>query len=208
MLFEVLDNYKPAFHEPLYSALGCLGIEYIFPDIFPYLKTADAKLRKTVIDALRWALGPDELLPLNMEDCEYLITLWEASNNVFEKVDLGQLLTYNCSHLSKDILLKRFSDPTYPFREQLIDLIANLNLAKGDLPTDLIEWLITKLDYKSQLIHRQSPVALILGKICDESTVTEKLIPLLKSENEALRSNAFVAVTQAERNVGKRFIRK
>lgn len=210
MLFDALDNYNPSLHKPLYKALASLGIEYTIPDIFVYLKTDDAKLRLTVLETLRWFLPYDKQFPISKEDCEHLIALWETGAEYMERHIAERLLTLNCSALSKDMFLKRLSDVTYPYREELIELVARLPLVKGDLSRDVIEWLVTKLDYKSEThpMHSWNPVSHILGRVCDEGILTEKLIPLLNSNNEVLRSNTYIAVSEAERVLGKRFIKK
>ncbi len=210
MLFDALDSYNPSFHESLYNALASLGKEYIIPDIFAYLETDDVKLRLTVLETLRWTLRHDEQSPINKENCEHIITLWETSDEYMEKHIAGCLLTNNFSAVSKDMLLKRFSDVAYPFRERLIEFVARLPLVKGDLSMDVIEWLVTRLGYDGEThpIYSWNPVARILGMICDEGILKEKLIPLLKSSNEVLRSNAYIAVSEAERVLGKRFIKK
>ena len=210
ILFDALDNYNPSLHESLYSALGSLDIKYLIPEIFVYLKKDDAKLRLTALDALRRALGHEEQLSIDKENCEFLITILETTDEYMEKHTAGTLLTRHCSSLSKDMLLNRFSDVTYPFREHLIEFVAYLPLVKGDLPIDVIEWLITKLHDKSEMCSMDAwnPVAHILGRVCDEGNLKEKIIPLLNSSNEVLRSNAYVVVSEAERVLGKRFIKK
>lgn len=210
MLFDTLDNYNPSFHEPLYNALSSLGKDHIIPEIFAYLETDDVKLRLTVLETLQWTLGHDEQLPISKEDCEHLTTLWETSDEYMEKNIAGCLLTDNFSVVSKDMLLKRFNDATYPFRERLIEFVARLPLVRGDLSIDVIEWLVTRLGYDGEThpVYSWNPVAHILGMVCDEGTLKEKLIPLLNSSNEVLRSNAYIAVSEAERILGKRFIRK
>nr|QNO47716.1 hypothetical protein LDJELIEA_00014 [Methanosarcinales archaeon ANME-2c ERB4] len=209
-LFDALDNYNPAFHKPLYNAIASLSKDYIIPEIFAYLETDDVKLRLTVLETLRWTLGHDEQLHISKEDCEHIITLWENSDDYMGKNIAGCLLTDNFSAVSKGMLLKRFSDATYPFREQLIEFVARLPLVKGDLSMDVIEWLVTRLGYDGEThpVYSWNPAARILGMVCDEGTLKEKLIPLLNSSNEVLRSNAYIAVSEAERILGKRFIRK
>ena len=127
-----------------------------------------------------------------------------------EKNIAGCLLTDNFSAVSKDMLLKRFSDATYPFREQLIEFVARLPLVKGDLSIDVIGWLVTRLGSEGEThpVYLWDSTAHILGMVCDEGTLKEKLIPLLNSSNEVLRSNAYIAVSEAERILGKRFIKK
>ena len=210
MLFDTLENYKPSFHKTLYGALASLDEEYILPDIFTYLKTNNKDLRLTVLETLRWALPHKEQIVIDKESCENLITLWETTDEYMEKHIVGFLLTDQCSTMSKDMLLKRLSDVTYPFREELIEFVERLSLVKGDLSLDVIEWLITKLHYTNEEYHMFSwnPVASILGSVCDEGILKEKLIPLLNSNNEVLRGSAYIAVSKAERVLGKRFIKK
>ena len=209
VFFDALDNYDPSYHDSLYPALASLDTEYIIPDILVYLKTEDAKMRLTVLEALRWHAVARAQLPLGKEHCEDLITIWETAD-FMESHIAGFLLADNCSNVSKDMLLKRLNDESYPFRERLIELVARLPLVKGDLSAELVEWLITKLDYETPSYQRTwgNPAAHILGKVCDETIVTEKLIPLLKSKNDVVRSNAFIAILEAERTLGKRFIKK
>jgi len=210
ILFDALDNYNPSLNKPLYHALASLDIKYLIPDIFDYFKKDDAKLRLTVLEALQMALGYEEQLSIDKENCECLISILETTDEYLEKHMVGALLARNCSLLSKDMLLNRFSDVTYPFREHLIEFVADLPLVKGDLPIDVIEWLITKLHDKSERypMDAWNPVARILGRVCDERNLKEKIIPLLNSSNEVLRSNAYVVVSEAERVLGKRFIKK
>jgi len=213
VLFDALKNFDPSFHNHLYRALASLGIKHVIPEILAYLKTSDAKLRLTVLEALSSAaleLGLKGQLPLSKEDCENLISIWETSDDFFERHRAGFLLVDHCSRLSKDMLLKRLSEETYPFREQLIGLVARLSLAKGDLSTHLIEWLITKLDYEGEIYKRKhgNSAARILGMVCDEGIVRKRLIPLLKSKNDVTRSNTFIAILRAERTLGKRFFKK
>lgn len=209
-LFDALDNYNPSLNKPLYHALASLDIKYLIPDIFDYFKKDDAKLRLTVLEALQWALGHEEQLSIDKENCECLITILETTDVDREKHIAGTLLSRHCSSISKDMLLNKLSDVTYPFRELLIEFVANLPLVKGDLPIDVIEWLITKLHDKSEEYPMDSwnPVARILGRVCDEGNLKEKLIPLLNSNNEVLRSNAYIAVSEAESVLGERFIKK
>lgn len=210
MLFDTLENYNPIFHETLYEALASLDKEYVLPDIFAYLKTNNNDLRLTVLETLRWTLPYNEQIDIDKESCENLITLWETTDNYMEKHIIGFLLTAQFSTMSRDMLLKRFSDVTYPFREELIEFVDRLSLVKGDLSLDVIEWLITKLHYKNEKYHMLSwnPAASILGSVCDEGILKEKLLPLLNSNNEVLRSNSYIAVSKAERVLGKRFIKK
>ena len=210
ILFAALDNYNPSLNEPLRHALASLDIKYLIPDIFDYFKKDDAKLRLTVLEALRWALGHEEQLSIDKENCECLITIWETTDEDMGKHIAGTLLTDHCPSLSKDMLLKRLSDVTYPFRDRLIEFVARLPLVKGDLPIDVIEWLITKLHDKSESYPMDlwNPAARILGRVCDEGVIKVKLIPLLNSNNEVLRGNAYIAVSEAERVLGKRFIKK
>lgn len=209
-LFDELDHFDPSFHTPLYNALASLGKEYLIPDIFAYLKTDDVELRLTVLEALRWTVDYEEQLSLNKENCELLITLLETTDEGMEKHIAGFLLTDHCSTISKDILLKKLCDKAYPFREQLIEFVARLPLVTGDFPLDVIDWLITKLDHKSEKYKMDlwNPAPRILGRVCDEGVIKEKIIPLLNSSNKVLRSNAYVAVSEAERVLGKRFINK
>jgi HEAT repeat protein len=210
MLFNTLENYNPSFHKTLYAALASLDKEYILPDIFAYLKTNNKDIRLTVLETLRWALPHEEQIVIDKESCENLITLWETTDEDMEKHIVGFLLTDQCSTMSKDMLLKRLSDVTYPFREELIEFVERLSLIKGDLSLDVIEWLITKLHYTNEeyLMFSWNAAASILGSVCDEGILKEKLIPLLNSNNEVLRSNAYIAVSKAERVLGKRFIKK
>jgi len=210
VIFDALHNYDPTFHESLYKALASLGWKHIVPAVFAYLKTEDAKLRLTVLEALHFTLHINEQLPISKEDCQHLITLWENSKDFYEQHKVGFLLVDHCSKVSKDMLLNKFSDASYPFRERLIELVARLPLAKGDLSSDVINWLITKLDCRSDRDPRyhRNPTALILGKVCDESILREKLIPLLHSKNEVVRSNSYTAIDEAERTLGRRFIKK
>jgi HEAT repeat protein len=210
MLFDTLENYNPSFHETLYAALASLDKKYILPDIFAYLKTNNKDLRLTVLETLRWALPHKEQIVIDKESCENLITLWETTDEDMEKHIIKFLLTDQFSTMSRDMLLKRFCDVTYPFREELIEFVDRLSLVKGDLSLDVIEWLITKLHYKNEKYQMLSwnPSASILGSVCDEGILKEKLIPLLNSNNEVLRSNAYIAVSKAERVLGKRFIKK
>ena len=110
----------------------------------------------------------------------------------------------------EELLIEKLSDNTYLFREQLIEIVSRLPLVKGDLSINVIEWLITKLDQKIERYPRDiySPITQLLGKTSDERILMEKLIPLLNSNNAVLRNNAYLAISKAERVLGKRFIKK
>jgi len=182
--------------------------------ILPYgmhaCKTRETHLRMTILEALSSALKLNEQLPISKAWCEELTTIWENSVDSYEQHKSGFLMTDHCSYISKDMLLKRFEDPAYSFRERLIELVARLPLQKEDLSIDVIDWLITKLDCRYDHCGRfyTSPVARILGRVIDESIITEKLAPLLGSKNEIVRSNAYITILEAERTLGKRLIKK
>ena len=126
-----------------------------------------------------------------------------------EKNDVDEkLIKWN--DIFEELLIEKLSDNTYLFREQLIEIVSRLPLVKGDLSINVIEWLITKLDQKIERYPRDiySPITQLLGKTSDERILMEKLIPLLNSNNAVLRNNAYLAISKAERVLGKRFIKK
>lgn len=207
ILFDMLDDYHPALDESLHHALASLGIEFLAPDIFTYLKTDNAQLRLTVLEALRWSLLHEEQITISEDDCEILLTLWEEGDEHMERHIAGFLLSDHRLPLSKNMLLARLSDTGYMHRERLTELVARLPLVKGDLSRDVLEWLVTKLDKKYDW-PGTSHESKILGHVCDELFLKERLIPLLNSINEVVRNNAYLAVSIAERTLGKRFIQK
>lgn len=207
ILFDALDNYDPMLNKSLYHALASLGVELLTPDIFIYLKTKNAQLRLTVLEGLRWALLHEEQLTISEEDCEILLNLWEESDEYMERHIAGFLLSDHCLPLSKNMLLARLSDTGYVHKERLTELVARLPLVKGDLSRDVLACLVTKLNKKYDWpgISHESK---ILGHVCDELFLKERLIPLLKSNNEVVRNNAYLAVSTAEWALGKRFIER
>jgi len=207
-LFGLLDDYDPHLHNSLYHALSSLGINNIVPEIFRYLRSNNQKLRITVLEALRIPLSESEELAISEEDCELLISLWETSDDYMETHMSGYLASDHCAALSKKMLLGKLSNAGYPHRDRITELVARLPLTNGDLPETVIDWLITKLSSKSQMHPEWNPISIILGKTCDERVVIRKLLPLLKSSNAAVRSNANLAIREAERNLGKRFTRR
>jgi hypothetical protein len=213
VLFWALDNFKSCFHKCLSSALENLPIPYLVPDLFRYMKMNNSKLRLTCLDALGSAIGIDqEDVPIKKENCDYLLSLWENCHNNQEFVSLRNVLPHVgcCCSEARNLLLSKIGDPKYPFRKRLIEVVAGMRLKLGDLSPDTIEWLITELNQKSRYSLRDSydPVAEILGTVCGEEVVVSKLVPLLHSENGTIRNNAVIAITIAERSIGKRFVIK
>jgi HEAT repeat protein len=201
LLFEKLRNYRPFYHKPLCHALANLPVDKVLPEVLTFLRIDDSRLRNTVIEALSWLRIRSEELPISKEDCSFLFSLWEKQPQLYHRA--AYLLAENFRAVSKPLWLKRLNNPTYTGRTMLVEWVSRMPLAKADLKPEVIEWLITNLDTKSQY-GGWSPVANIVGQVLDESAVHEKLIPLLSSSNPTVRANAYTAVKTAERTLGKR----
>ena len=203
LLVERLKKYKPAFHEPLYSALQRLPPDVALPAILPYLRSGDDKLLQTILEALRH-FRPKETskIAIDEADCEFAIGLWERLRS-YDKSLVENVLSGPFGRVSKPILLERLADSSYRFRDGLLSIISVLELKPGDLSSSTLDWVLGKLDITE---HGWSPAASILGKAADESFVVSKVIPLCLSSNASVRSNACQAVRIAERSLGKRFV--
>jgi len=211
IIFETLSKYRPGLHETLHYAIGLLGLENIFPEILPYLKSNNKRLRFTALEGVERATwgNLNEQLPISREDCEELMTIWENSTDYFDRLRIIELLSKHCSIIAKDLFLEKVCDKDYPFREQLLEPLSGLPLVKADIPVGFVDWLVTKLNYKRHgAFTEQSPASRILGAICDENTVNKKLIPLLNNKDDKIKSDAFQAILQVEKTLGKRLINK
>ncbi len=124
------------------------------------------------------------------------------------RIRAGYLLADRFQAVSKKILIDRFSNTDYPYREVMLEYLAWLDLSSGDLSHEILEWLITKMDFRPKDSPFWTPVAQILGKVSNETIVYEKLIPLLTSSNKIVRDNAYQTIKIAERQLGKRFLKE
>lgn len=209
IIVNALKRHDKWLRQPLIYAISSSNLRDLLPHILTYIRAEDHRIRTTVLDALHMSLKLEEELPISLEDCEYLMRLWEESKDYTEKSTCEYLLTDHCTRLSKELFLKRLRDENYPNREDLLEPVSRLPLVRGELNANLIDWLLSNMDYRQKHYPPsvRSPVATILGKVSDQATIKEKIVPLLESTNEVVRSNAYAAIKIAEASLGERLIR-
>jgi HEAT repeat protein len=209
LLFEKLDDYKPSFHDSLVFALAKLPVDCLLPNILSFLRSENDSLRSTVLDTLDWVRRPGEQLPISKKDCEYLVRLWErpsVQNRADVSVHFTFLLGDAFQSIAKPLLLKRLSNPKYKLRVQLLPIISRMPLAKGDLSSAMIEWVLS--EFKIGLPPYEWPPGEIVGMVAGESMVSKKLIPLLLSSNPNVRNNAYRAIRAIENRLGRRLLKE
>jgi HEAT repeat protein len=204
VLFNKLRDYMGTLSKTLSSALAQLPVHFLLPDLYPFFHVENESLRSTMVDALRMLAGLKEQLPISEEECNYLFTLLERRSSFRSLMSLRWLISGHFQAVSKPIILKKITDPLYPLRNELIEALSHLPLARGDLPPDTVEWLITKLDRKAEF-GVWSPMGQLLGRVLDESMIAERVIPLLASSNPVVKNNAHIVLQTAEDALGKRF---
>lgn len=207
-IFDKIQTYHPDLSECLRNALAKLPIEYVLPGIYKFLYIENEDLRRTIFSALRSMGGYEDQLPITKKDCEYILSLWEKSlENSEQNIDIGYILSDRFQSISKSLLLSRLSDPKYPCRIQILPYIERLPLVKEDISLDVLDWLVTMLVLPAQ-IPGWNPISDIIGKLADESLINGKLIPLLSSSNDVVRSNTYLAIRKAENRIGKRILKE
>ncbi len=201
--FTALASFDGSRKGELRTAIIALGRDKVVPDILEFLSPSDFVTGELIFDVLHWLYMLDEKFSITNKQFATMFHVWECSSQQ-ELMNGEQVLPRAETSVAKPFLLAKLSDPTYPERERLLPLVSRLPLNIGDLDVEIIEWIVGRISYSR--FHREYPAADILGTVCSETVVREKIMPLLTSSHDDVRSAAREAVKRAERNLGVRLL--
>jgi HEAT repeat protein len=210
ILFRCLQNFDRETAEALRNALAQLPPDLLIPDILNFAHTKNEDLRNCIFETFSW-LFTEEDITISREDAEWLLGLWEIAVEEGDLVPLSHLeyaLKTIFRGTAKSLVLERLLDEQYKFRKELVRLAANLSLTRAEVPFTLLEWLLTQLGEEARDdFFDWNPVSRIIGATIEEGAVREKLLPLLLSSNPVIRNNTYLAIREAERRLGRRFLK-
>lgn len=173
------------------------------PDIFEFLSPSDSVTGELIFDVLNWFRIRDEKFPVTDEQFATMFHLWESSTDR-ELMNGEFVLPRLETSVVKPFILAKLKDPSYTERESLLPLVSRLPLSVGELDVEMIDWIIARISYGRFSI--EYPAANILGAVCNETIVREKIVPLLASSQDEIRSAARETIKRAERNLEIRFL--
>ena len=203
LLFAKIRSYKKTFALSLRHGLAALPRSLLLPDLYKFFRTADDVVLNILIEALQWVLITEDQLPISQEDFDVIFSRWEREHVKKTCNPNFFALLAGFGDVSKPTILEKLSDPTYRFRDDLVDILARVTVGQKDLDPSAVEWLITRLGRQSD--DRWNAVAQVLGRVLDQSMIEERVVPLLASTNASLRAGAYQTIKVAEQTLGIRF---
>ena len=218
ILFNKLNNYETRFQKPLMSALSKLNEHYmILTDLLKTLNLSDdLKYKELILGAIEFSSHNVGEIEIEYETFEKLFILWEDYHDLgnlywFEQYVLKNLISRNCYSVSKEYLFENLNKENYKYRVYLLEIIVEWSISRNDVSDTTLEWLINLIKMEIEIEIKTSSfyeyiLIDILGKICNEDDLTDKITPLLNSNNAKVSSSAYKIIKRADRLSGKRRI--
>lgn len=212
IILEHLNDFKIEYNSALHQSLF-LNISDYKREIIPLINKKNEIRNRFIIK--NYSNQSDEISEfIDSETCIFLLETWEKN---IEKKELDpedifywgysipRFLSLCPKHIN-DLILDKINNENQQNRYKLLSIVSNLKVKKKDFSEQTINWLFDRMTEEKKDYNNYATA--IIGSIGDEEFAEKKLIPLLESENSALRNNAYIAIEQIENSINKRLIIK
>nr|WP_154985717.1 SIR2 family protein [Paenibacillus xylanexedens] len=207
---DKLNNYNSDLEDSLVHVLRHLNKNYPLTDyLINKITNCEAEVRSVILNIISFENYENEKYSISQESFVTLFALWEeycqsGRDSWSDRKALSNLIGHNCYHSEKKFILQQLNDKDYKHRYFLTEMLIHCPINSKDIEGEVLFWLTNLVAGKLPDMKRYE-LEVLLSKTCNEASLMKYVVPLLKSEEDFIKSSAYNIIKRFERLVGKRY---